>query len=78
MLADTAKNIIMFLGDGMSVPTLAAARVYLGSLQNASGEELSLSFENFPYSGLSKVILTPKFCICITFLIHKMCVNVIV
>lgn len=55
MLVDTAKNIIMFLGDGMSVPTLAAARVYLGSLQNVSGEELSLSFENFPYSGLSKV-----------------------
>lgn len=25
-----AKNAILFLGDGMSVPTLAAARVYIG------------------------------------------------
>lgn len=43
-----AKNIIMFLGDGMSIPTLTAARVYMG------GENMELSFEKFPYSGLSK------------------------
>lgn len=46
---DTAKNVILFLGDGMSIPTIAATRVYLG------GEEMSLSFEQFPYAGLSKV-----------------------
>lgn len=44
-----AKNIIMFLGDGMSIPTLAATRMYLG------GEEMKLSFEKFPHIGLSKV-----------------------
>lgn len=27
---NVAKNAILFLGDGMSVPTLAAARVYIG------------------------------------------------
>ncbi|KAJ8923112.1 hypothetical protein NQ315_001665 [Exocentrus adspersus] len=43
-----AKNVILFLGDGMSIPTVAAARVYLG------GEEEQLTFEKFPYSGLSK------------------------
>uniref|UniRef100_W8BIN1 Alkaline phosphatase n=1 Tax=Ceratitis capitata TaxID=7213 RepID=W8BIN1_CERCA len=43
-----AKNIIMFLGDGMSIPTLTAGRVYLG------GEEKQYSFERFPYVGLSK------------------------
>lgn len=48
---NVAKNIILFLGDGMSIPTLAATRIYLG------GEENVLSFEEFPYSGLSKVIL---------------------
>lgn len=46
-----AKNIIMFLGDGMSLPTVAATRMYLG------GEEQQLSFEKFPHFGLSKVCL---------------------
>ncbi|CAH1956212.1 unnamed protein product [Acanthoscelides obtectus] len=45
---NTAKNVIFFLGDGMSIPTIAATRVYLG------GEEEQLSFEKFPYSALSK------------------------
>lgn len=44
-----AKNVIMFLGDGMSFPTVAATRVYMG------GEEEELSFEKFPYTGFSKV-----------------------
>nr|XP_971418.1 PREDICTED: membrane-bound alkaline phosphatase [Tribolium castaneum] len=43
-----AKNVILFLGDGMSIPTISAARVYLG------GEEKSLTFDKFPYTGLSK------------------------
>uniref|UniRef100_A0A1A9W833 Alkaline phosphatase n=1 Tax=Glossina brevipalpis TaxID=37001 RepID=A0A1A9W833_9MUSC len=43
-----AKNVIMFLGDGMSIPTLAAGRVYMG------GEDKQFSFEEFPYMGLSK------------------------
>lgn len=45
---NTAKNIIMFLGDGMSMATIAATRMYLG------GEELKLSFEEFPTFGYSK------------------------
>jgi alkaline phosphatase len=53
-----AKNVIMFLGDGFSIPTLAAARVYLGQSQGATGEETVLSFEEFPHTGLSKVRLT--------------------
>lgn len=47
--AKKAKNIIFFLGDGMSLTTVAAARMYLG------GEDKSLSFEEFPHFGLSKV-----------------------
>ncbi|XP_026467187.1 membrane-bound alkaline phosphatase-like [Ctenocephalides felis] len=43
-----AKNIIIFIGDGMSIPTLTAARVLLGD------ENKQLSFEKFPYTGLSK------------------------
>jgi alkaline phosphatase len=54
VLAGKAKNVIMFLGDGLSFPTLAAARTYLGQLQGHTGEETVLSFEAFPHTGLSK------------------------
>lgn len=58
---NVAKNIIFFLGDGMSIPTLAAARIYLGQTRGHSGEESRLSFENFPYTGLSKVTRHTQF-----------------
>ncbi|XP_045781581.1 membrane-bound alkaline phosphatase-like [Maniola jurtina] len=44
----------MFLGDGMSVPTLAAARALLGQREQRPGEEAQLSFEAFPTVGLAK------------------------
>ena len=50
----TAKNIIFFVGDGMGVSTLTAARIYQGQAAGNSGEENRLSFETFPYSALSK------------------------
>lgn len=50
-----AKNVIYFLGDGMSIPTITAARIYMGQKQKSKGEEFRLSFEDFPYIGLSKV-----------------------
>ena len=50
-----ARNVVMFLGDGMSVPTLAAARILLGQRNNQNGEEAQLSFEKFPSLGLAKV-----------------------
>lgn len=52
-----AKSVIFFLGDGMSIPSLAAARIYLGQTQGHNGEESRLSFETFPYIGLAKVCL---------------------
>uniref|UniRef100_A0A1B6ITI3 alkaline phosphatase n=2 Tax=Homalodisca liturata TaxID=320908 RepID=A0A1B6ITI3_9HEMI len=54
-----AKNVILFLGDGMSIPTITAARIYLGQLNNEAGENSKLSFEKFPYTGLSKVDMVP-------------------
>jgi alkaline phosphatase len=56
LLTGRAKNVILFLGDGLSIPTLTAARMYLGQSQGHTGEEATLSFEAFPYTGLSKVI----------------------
>ncbi|KAL7737063.1 hypothetical protein ACLKA6_005284 [Drosophila palustris] len=49
-----AKNVIMFLGDGMSLTTVAAARILKGQLKGNTGEEDSLSFEQFPHTGLSR------------------------
>ena len=34
-----AKNVILFIGDGLGVPTHTAARIYKGQKQGHSGEE---------------------------------------
>jgi alkaline phosphatase len=49
-----AKNVILFIGDGMGVSTLTAARIFEGQRRGQSGEENRLSFEEFPFSALSK------------------------
>ena len=49
-----AKNVIIFVGDGMGISTLTAARIFEGQRRGESGEENRLSFEQFPYSALSK------------------------
>lgn len=49
-----AKNVILFIGDGMGISTITAARILEGQMRGESGEENSLSFENFPFVALSK------------------------
>ena len=49
-----AKNVILFLGDGMGVATVTAARILEGQQRGLSGEENLLSFERLPYLALSK------------------------
>ncbi|MEJ7624798.1 MAG: alkaline phosphatase [Pyrinomonadaceae bacterium] len=49
-----AKNVILFVGDGMGISTLTAARIFEGQQKGESGEENQLSFEQFPYTALSK------------------------
>ncbi|MGL4579239.1 MAG: alkaline phosphatase [Shewanella xiamenensis] len=49
-----AKNVILFVGDGMGVSTITAARILEGQLKGKTGEENSLSFETLPYVGLAK------------------------
>ncbi|WP_427981529.1 alkaline phosphatase [Agarivorans sp.] len=54
-----AKNIILFVGDGMGMSTVTAARILEGQMQNPDGgEEHKLSFENFPFTGLAKTYNT--------------------
>ena len=49
-----AKNVILFVGDGMGLSTLTAARILDGQNNGQSGEEGYLSFEEFPYSAQVK------------------------
>ena len=49
-----AKNVILFVGDGMGITTLTASRILEGQLRGESGEENLLSFEQFPFAALSK------------------------
>lgn len=52
---NVAKNLILFLGDGMSTTTVSAAGIYFGQVNGQRGEESLLSFEKFPYLAFSKV-----------------------
>ena len=52
------RNVILFVGDGMGVSTVTAARILAGQLAGGSGEEHSLSFERFPNVALVKTYNT--------------------
>lgn len=50
-----AKNVIVFVGDGMGISTVTASRIYRTQKgTELPGEGGSLSFENFPYTALVK------------------------
>lgn len=42
-----AKNVILFVGDGMGISTVTAARIFDGQSKGLDGEEHKLSFEKF-------------------------------
>ncbi len=50
----SAKNVILFVGDGMGVSTVTAARIFAGQKEGATGEEYQLSFDKFPVAGFAK------------------------
>ncbi len=49
-----ARNVILFVGDGMGVSTLTAARILEGQSRGEPGEENALSFEGYPHTALVK------------------------
>nr|WP_086937758.1 alkaline phosphatase [Thaumasiovibrio occultus] len=53
-----ARNIILFVGDGMSVGTMTAARIYAGQQAGDSGEEFRLEMEALPHVAMSKTYNT--------------------
>ncbi|XP_030311722.1 alkaline phosphatase, germ cell type isoform X2 [Calypte anna] len=54
LAAQRAKNMILFMGDGMGLSTMSAARIYKGQLAGSSGEESVLAMETFPHVALAK------------------------
>ena len=57
-VAPGKRNVILFLGDGMGVSTVTAARIFAGQQQGQPGEDYSLSFERFPNVALVKTYNT--------------------
>ncbi|NXS35568.1 PPBT protein, partial [Pomatostomus ruficeps] len=55
---NVAKNLILFLGDGMGVSTVTAARILKGQLQHGQGEESLLEMDKFPFVALAKTYNT--------------------
>ncbi|XP_048025874.1 intestinal-type alkaline phosphatase [Megalobrama amblycephala] len=49
-----AKNLILFLGDGMGISTVTAARIMKGQMEGRTGEESVLAMDTFPHLALSK------------------------
>ncbi|MEM7081669.1 MAG: alkaline phosphatase [Pseudomonadota bacterium] len=55
---DRARNVILFVGDGMSLATVTASRILEGQQRGGQGEEHLLAFETLPYTALAKVYNT--------------------
>ncbi|MFC2249198.1 alkaline phosphatase [Labrys portucalensis] len=49
-----AKNVILFVGDGMGFSTVTAARIFEGQQRGVDGESNVLAWEGFPYLAASK------------------------
>lgn len=55
-----AKNVILFIGDGMGVSTVTAMRIYEGQKLGMAGEEYELAIDGLPHVALSKTYNTDQ------------------
>ena len=53
-MPERARNVILFVGDGMGITTVTAARILEGQQKGGSGEDNALAFERLPFVALSK------------------------
>ncbi|WP_306252981.1 alkaline phosphatase [Parvularcula sp. IMCC14364] len=53
-----ARNVILFIADGMDPTTVTAARIYDGQSKGMAGEENILAFETLPHLALAKTYNT--------------------
>jgi len=51
---ERARNVILFVGDGMGVSTVTAARIYAGQARGVDGESFDLAMDTFPHSAFSR------------------------
>ncbi len=56
-----ARNVILFIGDGMGIASVTAGRIFAGQSRGLDGASYRLAFESLPYSGLSKTYSADKF-----------------
>ena len=49
-----AKNVILFIGDGMGISTITAARIHAGQKRGVDGESYVLAMDTLPHMALSK------------------------
>ncbi|MGI9328863.1 MAG: alkaline phosphatase [Pseudomonadales bacterium] len=52
------RSVILFVGDGMGISTVTAARIFAGQQLGLAGEEHELAFERFPHVALIKTYTT--------------------
>lgn len=52
----TVKNVILFIGDGMGLSTLTAARIFKGQKHGRLGEYEKLIWDKFPALAHVKVV----------------------
>ena len=49
-----AKNVIVFMGDGMGIQTVTAGRILKGQKRGQNGESFVTSMESLDWTGLAK------------------------
>ncbi|XP_027220591.2 alkaline phosphatase isoform X3 [Penaeus vannamei] len=57
---NVAKNVIIFLGDGMGITANTAARIFKGQKKGMNGEEGYMTWERFPNAALLKTYNVDK------------------
>lgn len=57
---NVAKNVILFVGDGMDITTITAARILKGQKKGNPGEEEKISWEEFSHAAFSKTYNTDR------------------
>lgn len=51
---ERARNVIVFIGDGMGIATVTAARIYAGQRAGRDGESNQLTMDTFPHTAFSR------------------------
>ncbi len=51
---ERARNVIVFIGDGMGISTVTATRIYAGQRAGRDGESNQLTMDTFPHTAFSR------------------------